>query len=195
MEGMEMEAKSAKKGTWETRLLCADIKLAKMGGTAQSQGEAYILGKKFLDDKEGFNSEGIYLEFEKGLPRDSEFKEIYIEKAVNKYVIPWRNIYPRAVSLTNYPLNSKTIKLQIMSDRNNEWEIQILLPYAYIGNYITLDQAGEMVQRIRQKSEQVSKDILKNQEQLNILFPQYRIKHEAIQDSMKDAAEIEKRIP
>jgi len=147
-----------------------------------------------LDNKEGFNSEGIYLEFEKPIPRTSDFKEIYIEKATNKYLIPWRNVIARDVSLEAFTLRNKTFKFQLISDRNNEYEIHILLPYAYIGDYITLDEASQMKQRIKQKSEEVQKSILVQQEQLNTLFPDFKIKHESIQDFLKNAADIDKKL-
>lgn len=183
-----------KKGSWKTRLLCDDIKFSKDGGVPVSLGQAYIDGEKFLTDK-GYNAEGIFLEFVKPVPRTSDFTpKVYIYKATNQYVVPWRNVVSSTVRVEIARLTNKTLKFQILGDDKTEYEMQILLPYAYVGDYVTIDQAHSMKDRIRQKSQDIYSAIQYNQEKLNGIFPEYQIRVATVQDTMKQAGELEKKI-
>jgi len=184
---------TAEGGNWKIGFECPKILLAPSGQEYKDQGPAHIQGEKFLDNTITENQNGLVLTFKAPFGIGSLMPSVSKQISGNKHYIPWRNVDPVFTFIDPF-LDSKYIQGKVVTDAGQSYNFRIVLPFKYIGSYITDEEGNKIRKRINEKAEQIRDIIRVNKEHIYILYPQYRIQKENVLKIMAGAAKIDAEV-
>ena len=184
---------TAEGGSWAKGFHCPFIFLTPAGQSEQNQGAAMIQGKLFVDPNIPENKQGLILNFEKPLSQNTIFPQVASNVSGNKYFIPWRFVKGN-FQYTNPMLSYKYIKGNLQNDQGISFDLKIVLPYKYIGHYISDSEGNQIRSRMNEEGRKVRTAIAVAKNNINTLYPAYNIHKENVLKIMKGVAGIDTEV-
>lgn len=181
------------KGTWDAGYVCSSILIGEGSGARKNQGEATIFAKTVVEPNSDATRLGINFTFKSAPAADSYIVKIGTKVSATQYYIPFRFIYGN-FEYNNPTRDPKTIIGSFTADNRLNYSLEIKLPYATFGWFITDDEAKKIYDQYNQRGVKARGEVTTAKDVISTNSEVYLQKKALLDAISKDKAALEAEI-